>query len=108
MVSGAEEEDEEGPTATLVPGTGPALARRATPTCLRPGPIAFGAAHPGQVPPEEEGVVVVVVVVGREEEGGRPKVQVGDTSLRASKRSGLPQRYLPCSRPSNKRAKRSM
>ena len=99
---GRVDEDEEGAAATFAPGTGP--AHRATPTCLRPRPSAFGAAHPGQVTEGPGGVVVVVV--GGEQEVGRPKVQVGGTSLRASKRRGLPERYMPCSRPSNRRANR--
>ena len=50
---GRVDEDEEGAAATFAPGTGP--AHRATPTCLRPRPSAFGAAHPGQVTEGQDG-----------------------------------------------------
>ena len=101
VAGGGEKEDPEVRATLLGPVTGPApLAPR---MCSRRSTSAFGAKHLSQ------GAEVVVRTVWEEAGDAASRAEeVVDISLGASRPHDLLEKFLLCSRPSNKKARRWM
>ena len=96
VAGGAAEVDEAATTTACDPATGP--ARLATLMCFRPRTRAFGAERPGQGTEVEEEAAAAG-------SGAAHRVAVDAISKKASERRGLLVRCMPCSKPSNRRAR---
>ena len=98
---GGEKEDLEGRATPLGPVTGPALLAKRM--CSRSSTCVFGAKRPSP------GAKLVVRTKWEEAGDVASRIeQEDDISLGALKRHDLPEKFLLCSRPSNKKARRWM
>ena len=97
VAGGAAEVDEAATPTACDPATGP--ARLATLMCFRPRTRAFGAERPGQ------GTEVVEEAAAVEGSVAARHGAVDAISKKASERRSLLVRCMPCSKPSNRRAR---